>query len=54
MVYIADINDFNAQFFKDALRLLPEEKCEEVLKITHETARKETVLAWALLRFALG
>ena len=54
MVYIADINDFNALFFKEALRLLPEKKREEVLKITHETARKETVLAWVLLRFALG
>lgn len=54
MVYIADINDFNAQFFKEALRLLPEKKHEEVLKITHETARKETVLAWALLSFALA
>ena len=53
MVYIADINDFSAQFFKDALSLLPEKKREEVLKITHETARKETVLAWVLLRFAL-
>lgn len=54
MVYIADINDYNELFFELALRLLPQEKLEETMKISHETSKKETVLAWTLLRFALS
>ena len=54
IVYIADINDFDAQFFCDAQKLLPKRKIEEVQKITHETSRHETVLVWTLLRFALS
>lgn len=54
MVYIADTNDYDDSFFENAVFILPHKKREEVVKIKHELSKKETVLAWALLRFVLN
>ena len=54
MVFIADINEYDNSFFEEAALILPQIKKEEVIKIKHELTKKETVLAWALLRFALN
>lgn len=54
MVYLADISDFKDEFFENAALLLPAEKREPILAIKNERAKRESVLAWTLLRFALA
>jgi len=54
MIYLSDISEFDESFYKKAALMLPNEKQDSVLRIAHERAKKESILAWLLLRYALS
>lgn len=54
MIFFSSLLNLNSAFFEDRLELLPEEKRQWCSCVKNENARKETILAWLLLRHALN
>lgn len=54
MVYYCRISDFDDEFFLKAVEYLPNSKKTSVLKTKNIKSKRETILAWLLLRFSLG
>lgn len=54
MIYFSDISDFESPFFEAAIEFLPTIKKTEIKKISHEHSKKESILAWTLLKFVLS
>lgn len=53
MVFYTSLDGLDPLFFESRLNLLPEEKQKWVEKTGNERAKRETTLAWLLLRYAL-
>lgn len=54
MVYYCRISDFDDEFFLKAAEYLPTSKKSSVLKTKNIKSKRETILAWLLLRYSLG
>lgn len=54
MVCYCSIGDFDDGFFLRAAEFLPPVKRSSVLKMKNEKSKRETILAWLLLRHVLG
>ncbi len=54
MVYVLNIDEIDPSFCDGAISLLPFEKQKRYKNIKNPNAKKETALAWLLLRYALS
>lgn len=54
MVLFASLDGLDRDFFEKRVQCLPEEKQKWLIGVKNENAKRETILAWLLLRRALG
>lgn len=54
MIYLAKIDDFSDDFFAISLASLPKNISEKINNILNETAQKQSILAWSILKYCLA
>lgn len=51
-IYYSFVDSFGNEFYSRAMTLLPNEKSKQIARLKNEKAKKESILAWLLFRFA--